>query len=70
MKKIKFEIIKDKKKEFRIRILGGNGEILSTTEGYKKKQSAMKVLEIFINLIKNPKLSEKQIHILDLTNLK
>lgn len=37
----KFEIFKDKKGEYRFRLVAGNGEIVLASEGYKSKASAM-----------------------------
>ncbi|HZX22437.1 MAG TPA: YegP family protein [Woeseiaceae bacterium] len=37
----KFEIYKDKKGEYRFRLVAGNGENLLASEGYKSKSSAM-----------------------------
>lgn len=37
----KFEIYKDKKGEYRFRLVAGNGENLLASEGYKSKASAM-----------------------------
>ncbi|MEJ2602718.1 MAG: YegP family protein [Gammaproteobacteria bacterium] len=37
----KFEIYKDKKGEYRFRLVASNGEIVLASEGYKSKASAM-----------------------------
>ena len=37
----KFEIIRDKRGEFRFRLKAGNGEIIASSEGYKTKASAL-----------------------------
>jgi uncharacterized protein len=37
----KFEIIKDKRGEFRFHLKAGNGEIIASSEGYKTKASAL-----------------------------
>lgn len=34
---MKFEIYKDKASEYRVRLKGGNGEIICATEGYSSK---------------------------------
>jgi len=36
----KFEIYEDKAKEWRFRLIAGNGEIIAVSEGYKTKQGA------------------------------
>ncbi len=41
----KFEIYKDKSEEFRFRLKARNGEIIATSEGYKKKDSCLKGVE-------------------------
>jgi len=41
----KFEVYKDKKGEFRFRFKAPNGETMFSSEGYKKKQSAMSAIE-------------------------
>ena len=38
---MKIEIFKDKKGEFRFRLVARNGNILCSSEGYKRKESAM-----------------------------
>jgi uncharacterized protein YegP (UPF0339 family) len=37
----KFELYKDKKGEFRFRLVAPNGQTIATSEGYKSKDSAM-----------------------------
>lgn len=44
------EIFKDKKKEFRFRVMAVNGRILSTSEGYTRKRACVKGL---LSLVKN-----------------
>ena len=41
----KFEIIKDKRGEFRFHLKAGNGEIIASSEGYKTKASAQNGIE-------------------------
>lgn len=47
----KFEIYKDKKKEYRLRLKASNGKIIFTTEGYKRKQSAINAYEVIENAV-------------------
>lgn len=35
----KFEIYKDKKGEFRFRLIAANGQVIATSQGYKTKAS-------------------------------
>lgn len=37
----KFELYKDKKGEFRFRLVAPNGQTIATSEGYASKDSAM-----------------------------
>ena len=37
----KFEIFKDKKGEFRFRLVAANGQVIATSQGYKTKASCM-----------------------------
>ena len=41
----KFVVYKDKKGEFRFRFKAPNGETMFSSEGYKRKQSAMGAIE-------------------------
>lgn len=41
----KFEIYKDKKGEFRFRLVAANGQVIATSQGYKSKASCMKGIE-------------------------
>jgi uncharacterized protein YegP (UPF0339 family) len=41
----KFEIIKDKRGEYRFHLKAGNGEIVASSEGYKTKASALNGIE-------------------------
>jgi len=41
----KFEIIKDKRGEYRFHLKAANGEIIATSEGYKTKASAKNGIE-------------------------
>ena len=41
----KFELYSDKAGEFRFRLKAGNGEIILSSEGYKKRASAMNGIE-------------------------
>ena len=43
---LKAQIYKDKKNEWRLRIKAYNGRILCSTEGYKRKRSCYRVLEL------------------------
>lgn len=47
---MKAEIFKDKKGEYRFRIIARNGKILVQSQGYKEKRNAYKTLKILINL--------------------
>lgn len=38
----KFEIYKDKKGEFRFRLVASNGQVIATSQGYKSKASCVK----------------------------
>jgi uncharacterized protein YegP (UPF0339 family) len=35
----KFEIYKDKKGEFRFRLIASNGQVIATSQGYKTKEA-------------------------------
>ena len=41
----KFELYKDKKGEFRFRLVAPNGQTIAVSEGYKLKDSAMNGIE-------------------------
>ena len=41
----KFEIVKDKAGEFRVRFKASNGELMFATEGYSSKASAKNAIE-------------------------
>jgi len=41
----KFEIYKDKKGEFRFRLLASNGQVIANGQGYKTKASCMNGIE-------------------------
>ena len=41
----KFELYKDKKGEYRFRLVASNGQTIATSEGYKSKDSAVKGIE-------------------------
>ena len=41
----KFELYKDKKGEFRFRLVAPNGQTIATGEGYKSKDSAKNGIE-------------------------
>ena len=41
----KFEVYKDKKGEFRFRLVASNGQTIATSQGYKSKASCMKGVE-------------------------
>lgn len=47
---MKFEIYKDKKGEFRVRLTAANGNVICATEGYATKKSALKAIEIIISV--------------------
>jgi uncharacterized protein YegP (UPF0339 family) len=44
---MKIVIFKDKAKEWRFRIVAGNGEIIASSEGYKQKGSATQTAKLF-----------------------
>jgi uncharacterized protein YegP (UPF0339 family) len=41
----KFEIYKDKKGDFRFRLVASNGQVIATSQGYKSKASCMKGID-------------------------
>ncbi|MBN1272513.1 MAG: YegP family protein [Candidatus Aminicenantes bacterium] len=41
----KFEIYKDKKGEFRFRLIAANGQVIANSEGYKTKAACLKGIE-------------------------
>ena len=41
----KFELYKDKKGEFRFRLVASNGQTIATSEGYKSKDGALNGIE-------------------------
>jgi uncharacterized protein YegP (UPF0339 family) len=41
----KFEVYKDKKDQFRFRLVAANGQTIATSEGYKSKASCMNGIE-------------------------
>jgi len=41
----KFEIFKDKKDEFRFRMVAPNGQIIANSEGYTQKQSCLDTID-------------------------
>lgn len=41
----RFEITKDKKGQFRFRMVAPNGQIMFQSQGYSKKQSAVSAIE-------------------------
>ncbi len=41
---MRFEIYKDEKGEFRFRLVAGNNEIIAVSESYKRKESAVKII--------------------------
>jgi len=41
----KFEIYKDKKGEFRFRLIASNGQVIATGQGYKAKKSCLNGIE-------------------------
>jgi uncharacterized protein YegP (UPF0339 family) len=42
---MKFEIYKDKKSQFRVRLVAKNGNVICATEAYATKKSALKAIE-------------------------
>lgn len=40
-----FEVFKDKKKEWRFRLVAPNGEIIAQGEGYKNKKDCLSTVE-------------------------
>jgi hypothetical protein len=64
----KFEIFKDKNKEFRFRLKAPNGEVILQSEGYKSKDAAKDTIELIgkyacaaeiVDLTKKKSLKEK-----------
>ncbi|GAH80742.1 unnamed protein product [marine sediment metagenome] len=41
----KFKIFKDKKDEFRFRMVAPNGQIIATSEGYTRKESCLDTID-------------------------
>ncbi len=41
----KFEIFKDKKDEFRFRMVAPNGQIIANSEGYTRKENCLDTIE-------------------------
>ena len=41
----KFELYKDKKGEFRFRLIAANGQVIATSEGYASKAACKKGIE-------------------------
>jgi len=41
----KFELYKDKKGEYRFRLVASNGQTIATSEGYSSKDGALKGIE-------------------------
>ncbi|GAH52317.1 unnamed protein product [marine sediment metagenome] len=41
----KFEIFKDKKDEFRFRMVAPNGQIIANSEGYTRKESCLDTID-------------------------
>jgi len=41
----KFEVFKDKKKEWRFRFVAPNGEIIATSEGYKNRNDCISTIK-------------------------
>lgn len=41
----KFEIFKDKKGDYRFRLIASNGQVIATSQGYKHKASCRKGIE-------------------------
>lgn len=51
---MKAEVFKDKKGEFRFRLVARNGKILVQSEGYKEKRNALKTLNIVLGYSNSP----------------
>jgi uncharacterized protein YegP (UPF0339 family) len=64
---IKIELIKDKKNNFRVRGKSKDGATLFTSDGYIKRQSAKKFIDILLNIVG---AGVKSIDLYDLTQLK
>jgi len=47
----KFEVYQDVSKEWRFRLIAGNGEIVAVSEGYKTKQGARKGTQAVTNAV-------------------
>lgn len=45
---MKFEVYKDKRKEWRWHLKAGNGKIVAIGEGYKKRASAVKTINMIV----------------------
>ena len=54
----KFELYKDKKGEYRFRLVAPNGQTIATSEGYKSKDSAVKGIESVKKNAPTAKVSE------------
>jgi hypothetical protein len=54
----KFELYKDKKGEYRFRLVASNGQTIATSEGYKSKDSAVKGIESVKKNAPTAKVSE------------
>jgi uncharacterized protein YegP (UPF0339 family) len=54
----KFEIYKDKKGEFRFRLIAANGQVIATSQGYKTKASCMKGIDSVKKNAPNTEVSE------------
>jgi len=56
----KFEVYADKKGEFRFRLKAKNGQIIATSEGYKKVDSCLKGIASVKKNAVNAKIEEKK----------
>ncbi|MFA5078746.1 MAG: YegP family protein [Dehalococcoidia bacterium] len=55
----KFELYKDKKGEYRWKLLATNGQVIAVGEGYTSKTSAVKGIESVKKNAPTAKISEK-----------
>jgi len=55
----KFQLYKDKKGEFRFKLIASNGETIATSEGYKTKASAQNGIESVKKNAASAKIEDK-----------
>jgi len=54
LKMERIEVYKDKKKEFRFRVVANNNKIVAQSEGYKSKQGCIKGVYALCNIVNPP----------------